>query len=72
MDGQLRPASRAGRGADIELKGFVDAPAESSDAKALSGFFADLVSKARPEKLWKKTRKTHPVILMGPLPGTEG
>ncbi|CAA6665534.1 unnamed protein product [Spirodela intermedia] len=72
VDGQLRPASGAGQGADIELKGFVDASAESSDAKALSGFFADLMSKARPENLWKKTRKTHPVILMGPLPGTEG
>ncbi|KAL5227054.1 hypothetical protein ABZP36_015319 [Zizania latifolia] len=34
-----------------------------------SGFFSDIISKARPDKLWKP-RNSSPVILMGSLPDT--
>lgn len=36
---------------------------------ASSGFFSDILSKARPDKLWRP-KNSSPVILMGSLPDT--
>lgn len=41
----------------------IQPPAFSSS----SGFFSDILSKARPDKLWRP-RNSSPVILMGSLP----
>jgi hypothetical protein len=34
-----------------------------------SGFFSDILSRARPDKLWR-SKNSSPVILMGSLPDT--
>lgn len=39
-----------------------------SSSHSTSGFFSDIISKARPDKIWKP-RNRSPIILMGSLPG---
>jgi hypothetical protein len=39
-----------------------------SSSHSTSGFFSDIISKARPDKIWKPRNKS-PIILMGSLPG---
>ncbi|KAL6882130.1 hypothetical protein ACP4OV_011602 [Aristida adscensionis] len=59
------PALEPDGGTDKPFTELIHPPSFSSS----SAFFSDILSKARPDKLWK-TRNNSPVILMGSLPDT--
>ncbi|XP_008791191.2 uncharacterized protein LOC103708169 [Phoenix dactylifera] len=56
-------------GAGKELEGDINQFFQPSSSNSVSGFLSDILSKARPDKIWKP-RSSSPVILMGSLPST--
>lgn len=57
------------QGAHRTLNGMSRASKEALDSSSTSGFLSDILSKARPDKLWRPKNRS-PVILMGSLPST--
>lgn len=68
-NGKELPAELVTLGAGKELEGVVNEIFQPSSSDSVSGFFSDILSKARPDKIWKP-RNSNPVILMGSLPST--